>query len=97
MAESLAVKAANKVRSASLLLPKAGVCGGCSAFLVILNASFGEPDSQRSIRPATSLLEEKSNPELPFNNKFSYSLLLSGSVSKSAVRRSNSDLWVKTS
>ena len=60
-------------------------------------ASFGEPDSQRSIKPATSLFEENSNPDEPFNNKFSYSLLLSGSVSKSAVKRSNSDLWVKTS
>ena len=92
MAESLAVKAANKVRSASLLLPKAGVCGGCKAFLAILKASFGEPDYHRSNNPATSRLEEKSKPEDPFSSKFSYSLLLSGFVSKSAVRRSNSDL-----
>ena len=63
--ESLAVKAAKRVRSASLLLPNAGVWGGCNDFLAILKASFGDPDSQRRINPATSLLDEKSKLEAP--------------------------------
>ena len=41
--------------------------GGCNAVLVILKASLGEPDSQRSINPATSLFDENSNPEAPFD------------------------------